>query len=165
MPETLPLRTPWPANFPDVVTHTSVRTRDGHAGYQAAKAGDASAALTLADELLSTQETLRLRSLIGGRPALLLPVVAGEVAGFNAIPDAMAHILADRLDLTAVTGEIVQANKVGHTRAPAFQRLVTPALFEGPVLAVKTMCWLMTILAWAVRSPTSVDMSKPAVAA
>lgn len=77
----------------------------------------------------------------------------------------MAHILADRLDLTAVTGEIVQANKVGHTRAPAFQRLVTPALFEGPVLAVKTMCWLMTILAWAVRSPTSVDMSKPAVAA
>jgi hypothetical protein len=34
-----------------------------------------------------------------------------------------------------VSGGIVQTNKVGHTRARAFQRLVTPATFEGPVHA------------------------------
>jgi len=30
-------------------------------------------------------------------------------------------------------GEILQNNKVGHTRAPAFNRFVTPACFEGLV--------------------------------
>ena len=34
-----------------------------------------------------------------------------------------------------IAGEIVQTNKVGHTRAPAFQRLVTPAVFDGEVQA------------------------------
>lgn len=35
--------------------------------------------------------------------------------------------------MPVIAGEIVQTNKVGHTRAPAFQRLVTPATFEGQV--------------------------------
>jgi hypothetical protein len=30
-------------------------------------------------------------------------------------------------------GTIVQSNKVSHTRAPAFQRIVTPATFAGDV--------------------------------
>jgi hypothetical protein len=62
-----------------------------------------------------------------------LPIAALEVAGFNAIPDAMADILAKALDWKASAAEIVQNNKVGHTRAPAFNRLVTPAAFEGRV--------------------------------
>lgn len=45
----------------------------------------------------------------------------------------MAQILADALGITADAGEIVQTNKVGHTRARAFQRLVTPAEFGGRV--------------------------------
>ncbi len=72
-------------------------------------------------------------AIIAGRAALLLPVVAEEAAGFNAIPDAMAQVLSRELGMEAVAGEIVQTNKVGHTRAPAFQRLVTPAMFGGPV--------------------------------
>jgi hypothetical protein len=133
MPRSLPIRLPWPPDFPDVVIHTELRTRDSHPGYGAAKAGDAEAALTLASDLLSPDGIARLRQIIGDRPALLLPVIADEVTGFNAIPDAMAQILGDRLDLAVIAGEIVQTNKVGHTRAPAFQRLVTPATFEGPV--------------------------------
>jgi hypothetical protein len=31
-------------------------------------------------------------------------------------------------------GDVIQINKVGHTRARAFNRLVTPAAFEGRVL-------------------------------
>jgi len=133
MPHALLIRLPWPADFPDVVIHTDVRTRDSHPGYKAAKAGDADAALTLASDLLSPDGITRLRGIISDRPALLLPVIADELTGFNAIPDAMAQMLGDELRLAVIAGEIVQTNKVGHTRAPAFQRLVTPATFEGPV--------------------------------
>ena len=135
MTNPLPIRLPWPPDFPDVVIHTNVRARDSHPGYKAAKAGDADAALTLASDLLAQDGVADLRHIVGGQPALLLPVVADELTGFNAIPDAMAQILGNELGLAVVAGEIVQTNKVGHTRAPAFQRLVTPATFEGQVQA------------------------------
>ena len=135
MPVSLPIRLPWAACFPDVVIHTEVRTRDSHPGYRAAKAGDTDAAFALASDLLSPDGIARLQLLVGDQPALLLPVIADELMGFNAIPDAMAQMLGGELGLAAIAGEIVQTNKVGHTRAPAFQRLVTPATFEGPVQA------------------------------
>ncbi|CAN5584880.1 hypothetical protein BH10PSE14_BH10PSE14_40550 [soil metagenome] len=133
MRDMVPARLPWPVDFPDVVIHTTVRLRDAHPGYAAAKAGDAEAALTLAMDLLRPDALAELRHIIGSATALLLPVIADETTGFNAIPDAMAQILSHKLGLEAVAGEIVQTNKVGHTRAPAFQRLVTPAEFDGPV--------------------------------
>lgn len=126
-------RLPWPANFPDVVVHTIVRERDGHPAYASAKAGDPEAALTLASDLLDSRSVEVLRSIVRAREALLLPVIADETLGFNAIPDAMAQVLGRDLDLPVIAGEIVQTNKVGHTRAPAFQRLVTPAVFDGDV--------------------------------
>lgn len=127
------MRVPWPPLFPDVVIHTDVATRDGHHGYVAAKSGDADAAFELAFDLLNDAAIDYLRELLAGQTVLLLPVVAEETLGFNAIPDAMTQILARELDLPAIAGEIVQTNKVGHTRAKAFQRLVTPALFGGEV--------------------------------
>lgn len=45
-------RRPWPADFPDVVIHTTVALRDAHPSYAPAKAGDPDAALTLAIDLL-----------------------------------------------------------------------------------------------------------------
>lgn len=126
-------RLPWPADFPDVVVHTTVLKRDGHPSYASAKSGDPEAALTLASDLLDMKSVEVLRSLISLREALLLPVIADETHGFNAIPDAMAQVLGRSFNLPVVAGEIVQTNKVGHTRAPAFQRLVTPAVFDGDV--------------------------------
>ena len=126
-------RLPWPPDFPDVVVHTTVALRDGHPGYASAKAGDPDAALTLAIDLLDGTAIGMLRGAIAGRPAVLLPVIADETTGFNAIPDSMAQVLGRNLDLPVIVGEIVQTNKVGHTRAPAFQRLVTPAMFDGEV--------------------------------
>lgn len=128
-------RLPWPADFPDVVVHSTVRERDDHPAYASAKAGDPEAALTLASDLLDSRSVELLRSILGGREALLLPVIADETLGFNAIPDAMAQVLGRDLNLPVIAGEIVQINKVGHTRAPAFQRLVTPAVFDGEVQA------------------------------
>lgn len=130
---TPPTRLPWPPEFPDVVVHTTVAQRDGHPDYALAKAGDPDAALTLALDLLDGATIETFRSAIVGRRALLLPVIADETTGFNAIPDAMAQVLGRDLDLSVIAGEIVQTNKVGHTRAPAFQRLVTPAMFDGEV--------------------------------
>ena len=129
------MRMPWPPDFPDVVVHATVRERDRHPHYVAGKSGDPDAAFELAFDLLNDAALDPLRELIGNRPVLLLPVVAEETLGFNAIPDAFAQILARELDQQAIAGEIVQINKVGHTRAPTFQRLVTPAEFAGPVVA------------------------------
>lgn len=130
---TFATRLPWPPYFPDVVIHTSVASRDAHSDYPSAKAGDPDAALTLAIDLLNGSAIETLPSTIAGRAAILLLVVADETTGFNAIPDAMAQVLGRSLDLSVVAGEIVQTNKVGHTRASAFQRLVTPAMFDGEV--------------------------------
>jgi len=128
-------RRPWPASFPDVVIHTDLRTRDANPRYAAAKGGDVDAAYALAIELVSDEALLPIIRMAGGRPFLLLPVIAEELAGFNAIPDAMAQVIAWLLEgvVPVVAGQIVQTNKVGHTRARAFQRLVTPATFDGPV--------------------------------
>ena len=132
-----PIRSPWPQHFPDVILHTDVKARDAHPRYQAAKAGDVESAFALALDLVSEEAVARLTLATGGRPFLLLPVIADETAGFNAIPDAMAQVIAWLLPrpVPVIAGEIVQTNKVGHTRARAFQRLVTPARFGGRVHA------------------------------
>jgi len=127
------IRLPWPEGFPEVIVHSDVAHRDKHPNYAAAKGGDADAALILALNLLDFGAVDRLRERIRERPCLLLPVIAEETAGFNAIPDAVAQVLSWSLQLPVLAGEIVQTNKVGHTRARAFQRLVTPAEFDGPV--------------------------------
>lgn len=133
MPAAPQPRLPWPAGFPDVVIHTEVRVRDSHPDYAAAKGGDVEAALVLAIDLISDDASRQLKHVVGFRSAVLLPVVADETLGFNAIPDAMAQVLSRELGLEAVAGEVVQTNKVGHTRAPTFQRIVTPATFGGRV--------------------------------
>ena len=130
----LPRRVPWPVGFPPVVVHTGVALRDFHPSYAAAKSGDALAALTLVEDLLSGEATTSLRLLLSGRDATLLPIAALETTGFNAIPDAMAQAIGAELGLPVSFGEIVQNNRVGHTRALAFNRLVTPAAFTGAVV-------------------------------
>src|SRR5476649_2423827 len=129
----LPPRTSWRPEFPDVVVHTTVAVRDSHPAYVLAKAGDAEAALALAHDLLNPHSADALKALDVGSDAVLLPITAQEITGFNAIPDALAHALAQILGCYVSVGEVVQNNKVGHTRARAFNRLVTPAAFEGPV--------------------------------
>lgn len=133
MSDNLAVRIPWPPNFPDVILHTDVQARDDDPDYGAAKSGDPKAALSLARRLLKDEAAAELGRLIGETHALLLPVVADETTGFNAIPDAMAQVLGRMLGIPVVSGEVVQTNKVGHTRAPAFQRIVSPAIFAGPV--------------------------------
>lgn len=127
------MRTPWTDDFPDVVIHTDVRARDAHPCYAAAKAGDVDAAYSLVIDLVSDRALTELRSMVAGTSLFLLPVIADETSGFNAIPDALAQYLGRDLHRSVVAGEIVQTNKVGHTRARTFQRIVTPPTFDGYV--------------------------------
>ena len=90
----LPPRTPWQAGFPDVEIHTTVLLRDGHPDYAAAKAGDPMAALSLATDLLSGPTAERIGLELRDEMFVLLPITALETTGFNAIPDAMAQVLA-----------------------------------------------------------------------
>lgn len=127
-------RTPWRKDFPPVVLHAAPQARTRHPLFEAAKSGDLAAALSLAQELIDPSAMSALQDIAGGNRPILLAVSALEVSGFNAIPDAMAQVLADQLNWPISAGDIVQNNKVGHTLARAFNRLVTPAAFEGPVL-------------------------------
>jgi len=68
----------------------------------------------------------------GGSPAIV-PVHAVEDLGYNRIPGAFAELLAEWLNLEVETG-IIQANVVNHTGASGWQRMVRPAVFEGPVI-------------------------------
>lgn len=129
----VPPRTPWRLDFPLVVVHTALALRDGHPLYTAAKSGGEDAALALSQDLLSASATAALRQLHEADGAALIPITALEMTGFNAIPDAMAQVLGRELGWPVSSGLIVQNNKVGHTRAPSFNRLVTPAAFEGEV--------------------------------
>lgn len=126
-------RTSWPSDFPDVVIHTTVKQRDAHPCYRAAKSGDSVAAYKLVKDTLSEAAIDHLKSLIGDRRPVLVPVAAIEHDGFNAIPDAMAWEIADRLSLEVDDGSVVQTEKVGHTRANAAHRMVTPASFNGQI--------------------------------
>ena len=126
-------RTPW-GDFPDVVVHTTVGERDAHPSYAAAKDGDADAALELAESMLGEEHLTRLEEIIGESDPIVLPVIAVERNGTNHIPGAMADYIGTRFGLEVET-RIIQSNVAGHTRARAFHRLATLALFEGPVEA------------------------------
>jgi hypothetical protein len=131
---TLPPRALWPDDFSDVIVHGEEKVRDAHLSYLAAKSGDAASALRLAMDFLDIEKVQQIGEICQGSDAWLLPVVADEALGFNAIPDGMARYLARLTGIPIIDrGTIVQSNKVSHTRAPAFQRIVTPATFAGEV--------------------------------
>lgn len=129
-----PDRAPWAPGFPDVLILSGESAVKGHPDYAAAKTGDAISAAHLVAELVTDEGASGLEVLIGGRRPILASIHAQEAAGINAIPEALADLLALRLGLT--TDEtIVQVNVVSHTGAGGFARLARQALFEGDVQA------------------------------
>lgn len=128
-------RAPWPENFPEVVVHGRLPDRNRHPEFAIAKAGNAGAALSLVRDLMNDAAMDRLRAMLIGRQPFLIPITAIEVTGFNAIPDAMVQTIGGRLGCRLSIGSILQSNKVAHTNADGWHRLVTPATFTGNVVA------------------------------
>jgi hypothetical protein len=126
------VRAPWTADFPEVVVHTTVRIRDGHPDYLAAKSGQREAAVRIACDLLSDAAVASVQKRVRDQRPTIVPVRAIETTGINLIPDAMSHELGRRLGLS-VTTALVQTNTVGHTRASGFHRLAFQPTFDGAV--------------------------------
>lgn len=133
MAHALPCRTPW-LGFPSVVLHSSISAVKGHADYPAAKAGNADAAFSLVSATLSEGAVQVLAERVAALNPLLVSVHAAEADGVNAIPEALADVLGQILDLS-VERSIVQTNVVGHTGASGYARLARQALFDGDVVS------------------------------
>ncbi|HDX2569716.1 phosphoribosyltransferase [Pseudomonas aeruginosa] len=125
-------RAPW-GDFPKVVRNGDLGSLTNEPEYQAAKQGDAEAALNLVERLISDDTVAQLKTLIGDDKPRIVPVLAVEAAGNNKIPAMMAVVLADRLGLEVET-DIVQREKVARTGAGSDHRLAFNPTFEGGVI-------------------------------
>lgn len=104
-----------------------------HPCYHAAKSGDPDAAFGLVIDFISTAVIQQLREVFHGRKTILVSVHAIEGTGVNAIPEALADLLAEYLGWRTDSG-IIQTNIVGHTGADGFSRLARQAEFDGLVI-------------------------------
>lgn len=139
---------PWPANFPDVVTHTDLPSLYAAARkpnenpntlqsdtYRNAKAGDELAATEVVDAVLNPDKCVEL-----GKEypeAIVASVHAEERTGRNKLAVVYAKALGE-LALLEVDDALVQINRPQHTDAKARARFARRPLFAGPVVAGRT---------------------------
>ena len=123
-------RCPW-GSFPAVWMHAEELAVKRHQNYPSAKAGDSDSAFRLVSALATDDVCQQLRLRFPERP-ILVSAHAVERNGLNAIPEALAECLAERLDWPVDPG-IIQTNIVGHTGADGFTRMARQAKFDGPV--------------------------------
>lgn len=125
-------RSPW-GDFPDVVRIADLGSLKKEPEYWAAKAGNAVAALNLADRMVHPEFIEAVRIMVGNHPhPALLPVLAEESGGNNKIPLMLAHVLAHRLGWI-VEENIGQISRAFHTDSGADHRLVVHSEFSGTV--------------------------------
>ncbi len=131
MRDVKPPRAAW-NEFPDVLIHASESAVKQHPRYQAAKSGDAEAAEALVRDTLNDAQVEALRRLAGDVRPTIVSVHAYEDLGVNAIPEAFADELAQRLGWPT-DDAIVQTNLVAHTGADGYGRLARQPAFDGTV--------------------------------
>lgn len=131
----LPPRTPWPPDFPEVVIHAELGVRDAMPAYHAAKRGSAQAALIVAENLVSPAACERIKQIAARADGtlFLVGVTALEARGINLIPEMMVSHISRLTGVALDVENIVQTNRVAHTQAKSFQRIMTPASFAGNV--------------------------------
>jgi hypothetical protein len=117
-----------------ITSHWNAKTLRAHPDFQAGKGGDPAAAIRVVGDVVKPATIDEARERFGSG-AIFVPVVAEERAGRNQIPVALAQFYAEATDGRSAAGDIVQTNRVFHTDASAASRLVSRALFDGPVEA------------------------------
>lgn len=125
------IRYPW-NDFPSVLIHASESFVKQHHAYVAAKSGDTGAATELVLDALSADVLDRLWELFSHLQPKLISAHAEEASGVNAIPEAMASAISDRLKWRREQA-VVQVNTVGHTGASGYVRLQRQAIFSGAI--------------------------------
>ncbi|HFK2905042.1 TPA: PLxRFG domain-containing protein [Stenotrophomonas maltophilia] len=123
----------WEVDFPAVVTAHRPGRLSAHADYAAAKAGDDTAALRVARDVITPEFVQDVRAALpeGSKP-LVVAVQSQEATGNNRIPRMAAEVLAQRLGLQ-VSEDIVQAAKVNRSAGDALHRLANQPPFTGKV--------------------------------
>jgi orotate phosphoribosyltransferase-like protein len=108
-----------------------------HWDYKAAKAGDIMAALRLIDVMLINPSFVTdVRQAFVGKADFVLPIVAQELQGDNAIPLALAAMMSQKMDIPLDLG-CFQTNKAYHTGADPMERLISRATFGGSIIPDK----------------------------
>lgn len=125
--------------FPAVWLHAGEMLVKTHPAYAAAKTGDSDAAFRLVNSLITVGIVDALGQALDDYEPTLVSAHAIEKDGVNAIPEALAEYLGNRLGWP-VDSEIVQTNVVGHTGADGFTRLARQAEFGGEVKAGTVYC-------------------------
>jgi hypoxanthine-guanine phosphoribosyltransferase len=131
---TKPERIPWTTASTDVDIVADTALVQGHPAYRSAKQGDLDAALQLVSDVVSDDQIARLREKYAASRPLLTGVHAVEGVSVNVIPQAMVAWLARQIGLE-MENSLVQANRVGHTKASGWHRLAHQARFDGEVQA------------------------------
>ena len=120
-------------DFPPVWIHARELAVKKHPSYNAAKSGDPEAAFQLVQDSISTEIVKQLGKFLEQQDPILVSAHAIEGTGVNAIPEALANMLAEHLGWRTDSG-IVQTNIVSHTGADGFSRLARQAEFDGSVI-------------------------------
>jgi|GEM_PF-333586 len=126
-------RAPW-NDFPPLIRNGTLEELKNSENYQAAKAGDSKAALSLVQSLLNEQTIAEIQEMAGGRDPVIVAVRAEESAGRNKIPFMMARALSSQTGWQVDT-KLFQANFAGRTGTDAVYRLANPPIFRGDVQA------------------------------
>lgn len=125
-----PHRACWRDDEGDVLIHqTDEMQVRGHPCYADAKSGHADAAQQLVQDTLNMDVVDFLASLTLSAP-VLLPVIAEERDGANAIPLVLAEQISDALEWP-VEYSVYQTNMVRRTRKDGYFRLSIQPLFGG----------------------------------
>ena len=106
-------RYPW-ENFPPVWIHANELSVKQHPAYRAARSGDPDAAYQLVITPLNSTIIGQLATQFATQKPVLVSAHAVEDFGINTIPEALADMLAQRLNWTVDTS-IIQTNIVEHT--------------------------------------------------
>ncbi len=124
-------RAPW-GDFPPLVRNGTLDELKNNENYQAAKAGDAKAALDLVQSLLNEQTVADIQNMVGERKPIIVAIHAEEGIGRNKIPAMMAKVLSMHTGWQ-VDNQLLQASYAGRTGMDSSYRLAFPPAFSGEV--------------------------------
>lgn len=119
-------------NLPPALIAHPLATITNHTAYAAAKSGNVKAAIAIAQALIKTDFLSEIRTSIGSKKPIVVPVMAEESGGRNRIPLACAKFIAKRLGLP-IARRIMQSNRANRTNLSALDRVFSQATFTGPV--------------------------------
>jgi len=121
-------RTGWDDSRHDSFINGDVDAVKNHPNYETAKSGSFEDSIVLSKSFLNVDRIAKKYN-----NPIILPIMAEEKQGKNAIPLGMMEAIQEKTGWIASDG-IYQNNKAGHTGSNGWYRLASHATFEGEVV-------------------------------